>query len=137
MFTPPQVDRSLIKNVLAIYQEVGRCSGWLAPPPVFSTGRSGLPGRCSAKQVQDSTGEVQAAVSITSMSPHCGAVEQVGMGQMDCYEHDFEEPMLKDTADYYRRKAAVWVQVKWCGGGVLFCWRLSQQSVGITGAAGR
>jgi cullin 1 len=34
------------------------------------------------------------------------------MGQMDCYEQDFEEPMLKDTADYYRRKAAVWVQVR-------------------------
>lgn len=37
---------------------------------------------------------------------------QVGMGQMDCYERDFEEPMLKATADYYRRKAAVWVQVR-------------------------
>ncbi len=38
---------------------------------------------------------------------------------MDCYEHDFEEPMLKDTADYYRRKAAVWVQV--CAGIVFAC----------------
>lgn len=38
--------------------------------------------------------------------------QEVGMGQMDCYERDFEEPMLKATADYYRRKAAVWVQVR-------------------------
>jgi hypothetical protein len=35
------------------------------------------------------------------------------MGQMECYERDFEEAMLKDTAEYYRRRAAVWIQV-WC-----------------------
>ncbi|KAI3437587.1 hypothetical protein D9Q98_000040 [Chlorella vulgaris] len=50
-----QIDRSLLKNVLAIFQEVG-------------------------------------------------------MGQMECYERDFEEAMLKDTAEYYRRRAAVWIQ---------------------------
>lgn len=31
---------------------------------------------------------------------------------MECYEKDFEEHMLKDTAEYYRRKAAVWIQVR-------------------------
>ncbi|EFN56087.1 hypothetical protein CHLNCDRAFT_22706 [Chlorella variabilis] len=50
-----QIDRSLLKNVLAIFQEVG-------------------------------------------------------MGLMECYERDFEEAMLKDTAEYYRRRAAVWIQ---------------------------
>lgn len=34
------------------------------------------------------------------------------MGQMECYEKDFEEFMLRDTAEYYRRKAAVWIQVR-------------------------
>ena len=33
------------------------------------------------------------------------------MGLMECYERDFEEAMLKDTAEYYRRRAAVWIQV--------------------------
>ena len=28
----------------------------------------------------------------------------VGMGQMDAYEHDFEEHLLNETAAYYRRK---------------------------------
>lgn len=36
---------------------------------------------------------------------------QVGMGQMECYERDFEEFLLKDTAEYYKRKAAAWIQV--------------------------
>lgn len=45
------------------------------------------------------------------------AALQVGMGQMECYEKDFEEYMLKDTAEYYRRKAAVWIQVKGRYGG--------------------
>lgn len=119
-WSPPQVDRSLIKNVLAIYQEVRLCAGFAvaptaAAPAAFSMGRNGLPRRSS-------TQGVQAAVSMTRMPPHCGAVGQVGMGQMDCYEHDFEEPMLKDTADYYRRKAAVWVQVRWRGGGCVVQW---------------
>lgn len=34
------------------------------------------------------------------------------MGAMECYEHDFEDFMLKDTAQYYQRKAAVWIQVR-------------------------
>lgn len=32
---------------------------------------------------------------------------EVGMGGMDAYEQDFEAPMLKATAAYYSRKAAV------------------------------
>ncbi|GMH29301.1 hypothetical protein Nepgr_031144 [Nepenthes gracilis] len=34
---------------------------------------------------------------------------EIGMGQMDCYENDFEADMLKDTADYYSRKASNWI----------------------------
>jgi len=34
------------------------------------------------------------------------------MGQMECYERDFEEFLLKDTAEYYKRKAAAWIQVR-------------------------
>ena len=33
------------------------------------------------------------------------------MGSMECYEKDWEEPLLKETAEYYRRKAAAWIQV--------------------------
>ncbi|KAK4282834.1 hypothetical protein QN277_014162 [Acacia crassicarpa] len=34
---------------------------------------------------------------------------EMGMGQMDCYENDFEAAMLKDTASYYSRKASNWI----------------------------
>ncbi|KAL6971648.1 Cullin-1 [Sarracenia purpurea var. burkii] len=34
---------------------------------------------------------------------------KIGMGQMDCYENDFEAAMLKDTAAYYSRKASNWI----------------------------
>lgn len=34
---------------------------------------------------------------------------EIGMGQMDSYENDFEEAMLKDTGDYYSRKASNWI----------------------------
>ena len=34
---------------------------------------------------------------------------EIGMGQMDQYESDFEEAMLKDTAEYYSRKASNWI----------------------------
>ncbi|CAI9765867.1 unnamed protein product [Fraxinus pennsylvanica] len=34
---------------------------------------------------------------------------EIGMGQMDYYENDFEEAMLKDTAVYYSRKASNWI----------------------------
>ncbi|KAK4586757.1 hypothetical protein RGQ29_023787 [Quercus rubra] len=34
---------------------------------------------------------------------------EIGMGQMDQYENDFEEAMLKDTAAYYSRKASSWI----------------------------
>ena len=39
---------------------------------------------------------------------------QVGMNTMDCYEADFEAPMLVDTAQYYKRKAAVWIEEDSC-----------------------
>lgn len=38
----------------------------------------------------------------------------VGMNTMDCYEADFEAPMLVDTAQYYKRKAAVWIEEDSC-----------------------
>lgn len=34
---------------------------------------------------------------------------EIGMSQMDYYENDFEEAMLKDTAAYYSRKASNWI----------------------------
>lgn len=34
---------------------------------------------------------------------------EIGMGQMDQYEKDFETAMLQDTAAYYSRKASNWI----------------------------
>uniref|UniRef100_A0A5B6Z327 Cullin-1 n=1 Tax=Davidia involucrata TaxID=16924 RepID=A0A5B6Z327_DAVIN len=34
---------------------------------------------------------------------------EIGMGQMDYYENDFEADMLKDSAAYYSRKASNWI----------------------------
>ncbi|XP_073148939.1 cullin-1-like [Henckelia pumila] len=34
---------------------------------------------------------------------------EIGMGQMDYYEKDFEDAMLNDTAAYYSRKASNWI----------------------------
>ncbi|KAI9122751.1 hypothetical protein K1719_005640 [Acacia pycnantha] len=34
---------------------------------------------------------------------------EIGMGQMDCYDNDFEAAMLKDTASYYCQKASNWI----------------------------
>ncbi|KAM7501267.1 hypothetical protein LguiB_000171 [Lonicera macranthoides] len=34
---------------------------------------------------------------------------EIGMGQMDYYENDFEDNMLKDSAAYYSRKALNWI----------------------------
>ncbi|XP_031121416.1 cullin-1-like [Ipomoea triloba] len=34
---------------------------------------------------------------------------EIGMGQMDYYENDFEATMLKDSAAYYSRKASSWI----------------------------
>jgi hypothetical protein len=39
---------------------------------------------------------------------------QVGMGSMDHYERDFEEVLLHDTASYYKRKAAEWINEDSC-----------------------
>lgn len=38
----------------------------------------------------------------------------MGMGNMEVYESDFEQAMLEDTAAFYRRKAAVWIQEDSC-----------------------
>ncbi|XP_056168667.1 cullin-1-like [Syzygium oleosum] len=34
---------------------------------------------------------------------------EIGMGQMDRYEGDFEASLLEDTAAYYSRKASIWI----------------------------
>lgn len=34
---------------------------------------------------------------------------EIGMGQMDFYEQDFEAWMLKDSGAYYSRKASKWI----------------------------
>ena len=38
----------------------------------------------------------------------------MGMGNMEVYETDFEEFLLADTAAFYKRKAAVWIQEDSC-----------------------
>ena len=38
-----------------------------------------------------------------------GIFVEIGMGQMDHYDNDFEAPMLKDTSAYYSRKASNWI----------------------------
>ncbi|CAA6662059.1 unnamed protein product [Spirodela intermedia] len=39
---------------------------------------------------------------------------EIGLGQMDCYENDFEAAMLDDTASYYSRKATRWIMEDSC-----------------------
>lgn len=34
---------------------------------------------------------------------------EIGLGSMECYENDFEDFLLKDTADYYSIKAQSWI----------------------------
>jgi hypothetical protein len=34
---------------------------------------------------------------------------EIGLGQMDCYEVDFEAFLLKDTTEYYSVKAQSWI----------------------------
>ncbi|XP_073113914.1 cullin-1-like [Elaeis guineensis] len=34
---------------------------------------------------------------------------EIGLGNMECYENDFEAAMLEDTAAYYSRKASNWI----------------------------
>lgn len=34
---------------------------------------------------------------------------EIGMGQMERYERDFEDALLKDTSAYYSRKASSWI----------------------------
>lgn len=43
-----------------------------------------------------------------------GIFVEIGMGNMDAYETDFETFMLGDTAAYYRRKASSWIQEDSC-----------------------
>ncbi|KAH0663640.1 hypothetical protein KY285_028626 [Solanum tuberosum] len=38
-----------------------------------------------------------------------GIFVEIGMGEMEFYENDFEDAMLKDTAAYYSRKASNWI----------------------------
>ncbi|KAJ3702032.1 hypothetical protein LUZ61_005737 [Rhynchospora tenuis] len=34
---------------------------------------------------------------------------EIGLTNMECYENDFEEYLLKETAAYYSRKASIWI----------------------------
>jgi hypothetical protein len=34
---------------------------------------------------------------------------EIGLGQMECYENDFEDFLLKDTTEYYFVKAQSWI----------------------------
>ena len=40
-----------------------------------------------------------------------GIFIEVGMGSMDTYDADFEAYLLAESAAYYQRKAAAWIQV--------------------------
>nr|XP_027192362.1 cullin-1-like [Cicer arietinum] len=44
---------------------------------------------------------------------------EIGMGQMDHYENDFEAAMLNDTSAYYCRKASNWILEDSCPGYML------------------
>ncbi|XP_071729543.1 cullin-1-like [Rutidosis leptorrhynchoides] len=39
---------------------------------------------------------------------------EIGMGEMEYYENDFEAPMLKHSASYYSRKASNWILDECC-----------------------
>ncbi len=41
-----------------------------------------------------------------------GIYIEVGMGSMETYDADFEAFLLADSAAYYQRKAAAWIQVR-------------------------
>lgn len=41
-----------------------------------------------------------------------GIYIEVGMGGMECYNEDFEQHLLSETAAYYKKKAAVWIAVR-------------------------
>ncbi|GKE49225.1 cullin-1 isoform X3, partial [Tanacetum coccineum] len=43
-----------------------------------------------------------------------GIYVEIGMGQMEYYEKDFEAFMLADSADYYARKASNWIKEDSC-----------------------
>lgn len=43
-----------------------------------------------------------------------GIFVEMGMGNMDAYEQDFEKFLLTNTATFYSRKAAVWIQEDSC-----------------------
>ncbi|KAG0574381.1 hypothetical protein KC19_VG259000 [Ceratodon purpureus] len=43
-----------------------------------------------------------------------GIFVEIGMGNMDAYETDFETFLLGDTAAYYRRKSSAWIQEDSC-----------------------
>lgn len=39
-----------------------------------------------------------------------GIFIELGMGNMECYEKDFEEFLLAETSSFYRRKASEWIE---------------------------
>eukprot|EP00955_Chlamydomonas_euryale_P100750 365303-Chlamydomonas_euryale.AAC.37 len=43
-----------------------------------------------------------------------GIFIEVGMGNMECYERDFESFLLTDTGAFYQRKAAEWIEQDSC-----------------------
>eukprot|EP00879_Flechtneria_rotunda_P006724 GHRR01007064.1.p1 GENE.GHRR01007064.1~~GHRR01007064.1.p1 ORF type:complete len:565 (+),score=229.85 GHRR01007064.1:934-2628(+) len=54
------------------------------------------------------------------------------MGSMDCYERDFEEVLLTETANYYKRKASEWINQDSCPDYMLKaeeCLRLEEERV--------
>uniref|UniRef100_A0A7N2R666 Cullin-1 n=1 Tax=Quercus lobata TaxID=97700 RepID=A0A7N2R666_QUELO len=59
---------------------------------------------------------------------------EIGMGQMDRYENDFEAAMLKDTVAYYSQKASSWILEDSCPDYILKaekCLRLEKDGVSL------
>ena len=125
-----QIDRALVKNVLGIFIEVSWC--WNVrvsfayllsqPQPFTVVSLACLPlllmlHRCStSKSICCSSWTCSYAPthSTSSKAWFASCCAQVGMGGMDAYERDFEEYLLTGTAEYYKRKASVWVEEDSC-----------------------
>ncbi|KAG2422447.1 hypothetical protein HXX76_016017 [Chlamydomonas incerta] len=61
-----------------------------------------------------------------------GIFIELGMGNMDCYEKDFEEHLLTETSAFYRRKASQWIEQDSCPDYMLKaeeCLRLEEERV--------
>lgn len=133
-----QIDRALLKNTLEIFQEVCHCSslcmGCEAKACCVLHLRCLPPARqlaCSWSSLVlswASSSGYGIVLHVLCTSPLLAGVAnylgehiaeqtprpQVGMNSLECYETDFEVALLEASADFYKRKAAAWIQVCSC-----------------------